>query len=228
MQNFLFWDEKDKAEMFNRIAENYYNKNFGNFSKSQSDLLMFDIFLKKTIEENTKADGTIDYEKCSDYNISKELGITQQRVKSLKVKKQLIYPEQYDWIKALASISDRARYENGKIIIPIPDPNLYLEIDNAINEKGGYAEYSLNSKLLKMRVEYFIQLAIDFSDESSKNKIIKELKKQFKNTNKDNNVFDEKNIAKSLQCVSNITSFVSSFMSIAGATGLFAILDKLF
>lgn len=86
MEHINFTTE-EKAEMFDEIAAHFYNANFGQMSKSNMELLMFSFYMNKLIQNNKFEDGTIDYQKCSDYRISKELGITQQRVQNLKIKK---------------------------------------------------------------------------------------------------------------------------------------------
>ena len=90
------WTIHEKAKMFDEITAHYYNHNFGSFSKSDIDLLMFKFFLEKEIENNVNGDNLLDYNSVSDYEISKKLGITQQRVRTLKIKKQLIYPTEYN------------------------------------------------------------------------------------------------------------------------------------
>lgn len=142
----------------------------------------------------------MDYHKCSDYKISKDLGITQQKVRNLKVKNQLINPIQYDWMRAFASLTENARYdkESKKVTLNIPDPNLYLEIQNFIEEQGAYVEKQLNSKVLQLRAEYYIDLILTVEPEETRKKVIKELKKQFKNSGKDDSAFDERSIGKSI------------------------------
>ena len=60
-----------------------------------------------------------------------------------------------------------------------------------------------------MRAEDFLALAIEIEGEENRRKILKELKKQFKEHNKDAKKFDEKNIGK------NILNLGESGLSIA-------------
>ncbi len=201
MLYFDFSDE-EKVKMFDRIADFYYKHNFGQASKTDMDLLMFHFYIEKMSSVSTGGDGTIDYSRCSDYKISKELGITQQRVRNLKVRNQLVYPpkKERDWKKEFAKLTDNARYDqtSKKVIVNIPDPNLYIEIQNFIEEKGAYVEKQLNSKILQIRAEYYIDLVISFESSKTKEEIIKSLKKQLKDSGKDESVFDENNIGKTL------------------------------
>ena len=99
----------------------------------------------------------------------------------------------------------------------IPDPNLYLEIQNFIEEQGAFIEKQLNGKILQIRVEYYIALIVSLEEESNKKKIIKELKKLVKDSNKNENKFDEKDIGgvliKSATDISNIVSCIGVLIS---------------
>ena len=215
------WTIHEKAKMFDEITEHYYNRNFGSFSKSDMDLLMFKFFLEKGIGNNVNGDNLLDYNSVSDYEISKKLGITQQRVRTLKIKKQLIYPTEYDWQKSLATLLKNARFdkESQKVILSIPDPNLLIEIQNYVEKHGGYVATQFNRKLLQIRIEYFIELAVlVHENEHTKKEIIKLLKKHIKDSNKNETVFDENNIGKSLLDAGvNITSIVANITTILGA-----------
>ena len=178
---------------------------------------MFRFYIEKMISDNKNADGTIDYRKCSDYKISKDLGITQQRVRNLKVKNQLTHPIDYDWKLAFAKLTENARYDKrtGKVILNIPDPNLALEIQNFIEDSGAYVEKQLNTKLLQIRAEYYIDLVVALEPEQTRKKVIKVLKKQFSESGKDDTVLDEKNIGKSLlDSAVEITSIAANISSI--------------
>lgn len=221
---YEFSDEY-KIKCFEKIASHFYNSNFGQLSKSDIELMMFDFYLKNYIENCSNQDKTIDYNKCSDYNMSKELGITQQRVRNLKVKNQLRNPVEYDWKLSLAGIIKNARYDERvkKIVLSIPDPNLYLEIQNYLEEQGTYIEMQLNNKILKIRPEYFLELCIMLEPEKNQKEIKKALKISFNKNKKDNAVFDEKNIAKNLlKCTLNISQIVLNISGMFSPTNVIA------
>lgn len=214
---YVSFTKDEKAELFDKIADCFYNTNFGQMSKSEIELLMFDIYIEKMISDCKRPDGTVDYRKCSDYIISKELGITQQRVRNLKVKNQLLHPIQYDWRRALATLIENARYDKNskKVTLNIPDPNLYLEIQNFIEEQGAYVEKQLNSKVLQLRAEYYIDLILTLETEKTRKKAIKELKKQFKADGKEDYAFDERYIGKSLIDIGvNITTIAANLSAV--------------
>lgn len=108
---YVSFTKEEKVKLFDKIADRFYNANFGQMSKSDIELLMFNFYIEKMVSDSKRPDGTVDYRKCSDYKISKDLGITQQKVRNLKVKNQLIHPIQYDWRRALARLTENARYD---------------------------------------------------------------------------------------------------------------------
>ena len=151
----LFPNSGDKAGAFDKIAEMFYDKNFSSATKTEIELLMFSIYMDATIESCKKGNNTIDYNECSDYEMGKELGIPQEKVRTLKVKKQARYPIEFDWRESLKSIQDDIRYDRTKekIIIPTRDPNLYNEIRNFIEDHGGYIEVQRSGNLIQIRKE---------------------------------------------------------------------------
>lgn len=188
--NSLFSSKEEKAKAFDEIAEHYYFGNFGTMQKSDLETLIFSLYLDKILEQTED-----DMNSYSDYTLSKYLGITQNRVSALKIKKELKYPYiGFDWKKSFGRISQNARYEDGKIKINIPDKNLYLELKNAIESSGGYVDVQLNPTLLQIAPEYFIDLLMIISEESDRNLIWEKLKKTLKNHNQ--NDYDIEKLGK--------------------------------
>lgn len=215
---YVEFTNEDKIKFFDELSARFYNANFGTLSKSEFELMMFRFYFEKMISKNTFEDKTIDYSNCSDYKISKDLGITQQRVKNLKIKSHLAHPiKEFDWKKALAKLTENARYDNitNRITLNIPDPNLLLEIQNFIEENGAYVEKQLNGKVLQLRAEYYIDLIVALEPEEKRKEITKSLKKLFKDKGKEDNVFDNKKIGSSiLNAAVNITDIVANLKSV--------------
>ena len=177
----LFPNEESKAKAFDKIAEKYYYSNFGTISKTDLETLLFSIYFDRVLEKNES-----DIWACSDYNLSKQLGITQSKVSSLKVRKELIYPsENKSWRKSLEIISKNAYYDDGKIVLYIPDRNLYLELKNAIEVGGGFVETQLTTNLLKVRLPYFLDLMVSVSDEKDRDSLRNEIKEKIAEQNID-------------------------------------------
>lgn len=191
----LFFDEKAKATAFDQISELFFSKNFSASSKGEVELLMFSIYLDAMIENCKRPDGTIDYSICSDYEIGKQLGITQERVRMLKVKKQARYPVEFRWQDALVSIKDSVRYdqEKKKIIIPTRDPNLYNEIRNYIEDHGGYIEIKRSGNYIQIRPEHYFMLVYEGLGESDQRKYRKELVRELQTRNKHNEISEATN-----------------------------------
>lgn len=188
MQNNKMYDELfldfDKAKAFDKIAELFYNRNYGTAGKADIELLMFSFYLDATIEKYKNKEGVLDYVKASDYEMAKQLGIKPNQVRNLKVKKQARYPVEYDWKKSLKSIEKYIRYDGKKIIIPISDPNLMIEIKNFIAENGGYIEFESGTDQIRIRIEYYLTLMYENLEETEKKKFLKGLKKEFGDKNK--------------------------------------------
>ncbi len=177
-----------KAEAFDKIAELFYLRNFGAASKSEIELQMFSILMDILIENNVDDSEVLDYNECSDYNIAKLLGITQEKVRSLKVKKQARYPVNFDWKKSLCRIQNNIRLDEitNKIVIPTNDPNLYNEIRHFIEENGGYIKIERGYNNIVIRPEYMFLLIYEGASESSREKIKIRLKELNENQSFDN------------------------------------------
>lgn len=192
--NELFSNEYEKANAFDKIAENYYFCNFGAMQKSDFDVLMFSIYLEQILNRTEENMNTY-----SDYTLSKSLGITQSRISSLKVKKQLKYPyDEFNWETSFARIYKFARYEDKKIKLNIPDKNLFIELKNFIEERHGYIELQLTPSLLVMDPEYFVDLVVHISNEN-RDKVKAEIKRELQNRNIDTKYFDTQPIGKTLK-----------------------------
>lgn len=186
----IFPDENAQAEAFKKISEMFYDQNFSSASKAEIELLMFSVYMDATLKHYKRADGTVDYGVITDYEMGKELGIPQEKVRSLKVKKQARYPIEFDWKKSLLSVKDNIRYakETKKIIIPTRDPNLYNEIRNFIENHGGYIEVQRSGNVIQIRPEYYFMLVYENLDEKGKEKCRKELSEELRKHNAGNDI----------------------------------------
>lgn len=170
----LFPDEKSKADAFDKIAEQFYAGNFGQMSKSDFETLMFSIYIEQILNKNE-----FDFNAYSDFRLAKELGITQSKISTLKVRKQLQYPRNFDWRKSFAKVSKNASYEGGKIKLYIPDKNLYYEIKNSVEEIGGYVDVTLNSNLLVISPARFLDLLENIANEDERKALRVSLRKKY-------------------------------------------------
>ena len=190
----LFDSDESKAKAFDQIAQRYYFTNFGSVSKADLDVLLFSLYLDRLLDVAKD-----EYSAYSDYTLSKLLGITQTRVSSLKVRKELLYPyEGFSWQESFLRISKRAIFEDNRIKLYIPDRNLYLEVKNAIESSGGYVEVQLTPTLLQVRLEYFLDLLVALEDQKKRKDILKEIRKRAKEFDSDLAFMEKESFGKAL------------------------------
>lgn len=162
----------EKIAIFDKISKKYFNKNFGSMSKSDFETLLFSEYIEHCIKNNIKYD---------DYSISKELGITQARVRSLKERKELKYPyEGFDWQKAFVNSVENAKYDkhNHCVKMIVQDVNVMIEVRNFIENEGWYDELSLNKKLLSIPLDCFVEIC--YKIENFDNIFSDDIKKKIK------------------------------------------------
>ena len=160
---------EEKTALFDKISALYFNKNFGSTSKVDIETLLFSEYIEHRLRFNLPFD---------DYTVSKELGITQSRVRSLKERKELKYPyKEFTWRTAFASAVEKAKYDEHDHYVKfiIQDVNVMNEARHFIEEKGWYDECSMNKKLLRIPLDCFTEICLEdesisdlFSDETKK------------------------------------------------------------
>ena len=220
------FSDKDKIKAFDKIAEHYYNKNFGTMAKSDFDVLMFSIYLDQILDKHED-----DYNQYSDYELAKLLGIPQGRIRTLKEKKQLKYPyKKFDWKISFKRVCENYQFDNGKFVIELRDRNLFLEVKNHIETHGGYIENALSGTLLKVSPEFFIQLLAEiYGGEKSVNDIKMQIQEKInKDAFKDGNSLSKgiKNVVHSSAKEIFLDIIKSSIPGVGGILSI--IVDKIF
>ena len=162
--------DKEKIALFDKIEKLYFDKNFGSTSKADLEILLFSVYIEHCIDNGEPYD---------DYTLSKVLGITQTRIRSLKEKKELKYPRNnFEWEDAFAKAVETAKYDDNDhyVKIIIQDVNVMNEVRYFIEQKGWYDECSLNKKLLRIPLSCFVEICSKdnglnelFSDEAKHN-----------------------------------------------------------
>lgn len=153
--------DKEKIGLFDKIEELYFRRNFGSVSKADFETLLFSEFIECCINHNEPFD---------DYSLSKALGITQTRIRSLKERKELKYPLYESdpdwWKKSFAEAVKNAKYDEKDHCVKfiIQDVNVMNEARHYIEESGWYDECSLNRKLLRIPLDCFTDICIDEKD----------------------------------------------------------------
>ena len=188
---FELYSDTEKAKLFTEITEHFFDRNFGSMSKSDYEVLLFRMLLDYLRKKEP--------ERCSDYQMSKILGISQSRIRNLKIKAELIYPRKdFDKAWKLLFTEDvrNAKYDetSGLVKMNIPDITVLTELRNYMENNGWYNEYQLNPKLFQCPLDIFIYLCQKIDDENliiddKAKKRIKELEEQ-KINEKEKNVIE--------------------------------------
>ena len=150
-------EEKEKA--FDLISTKFFDRNFGMMSKTDYETLLFHIYIEHLLDTAQDFD---------DYSISKELGISQSKVRNMKVRKELQYPrEGFKWKEAFALEMKKAVYDDSvrQVSVPITDVNVLIELRYFIEKNGWFDIYQLNPKVFCCRIDYFLKLCEKLSDE---------------------------------------------------------------
>ncbi len=151
--------DHNKRIAFDFLMDEYLKQGFGTMTKGDIDLLFFTAINKYS---NLKDK--------SDYALSKQLKITQARIRNLKVKEGLRFSpmDAHDVEDTFIEKAHFARIEeDGKrISIPIYDPNIFIELENIIERNNGYVEAQLNPKIFTIRIDQFISLLISFQSKN--------------------------------------------------------------
>ncbi len=154
----MSFSQEEKVATFDKIERNYFTQNFGSMSKMDLETLLFSEYIEHCIRNNLPFD---------DYSLSKQLGITQSRIRTLKERKELKYPYKgFDWKTSFAESVKTAKYDESDhyVKILIQDVNVLNEARHFIEEKGWYDECSLNKKLLRLPLDCFTEICVE--DES--------------------------------------------------------------
>lgn len=149
------------------------SRNFGTLSKSEFEILLFHYFLA---DKCSQAKGKY----VSDYELGRDLGLTIQRVRSLREREGLKWGISVDWKDAFLSSLKNARCDqNGNVKIPIADVNVIKEIRNYLEMQGLYDDYQLNPRIFQCSLDVLVSICLcvksDGQDEFGK-KILGELR----------------------------------------------------
>ena len=164
-------DQSDKAEtaviskpwqdFVSEIKEECLDRNFGTLSKSEFDLLVFHYYL---LDKQAQIGSAY----VTDYEIGRELGLTIQRVRSLREREALKQKPNNNWKDDFLKGLPNARCEaNGDVKIPVPDVNVMKEVRNYFEAQGLYDEYHQNPKLFMCKLDALIAVCINLKSEGN-------------------------------------------------------------
>lgn len=153
-------------------AAELFTNRFGSFAKSDYEVLMFSIFLD------------LQDQPVSDYDLSIKLGITESKVRSLRVKSQLLYPKNLSWSEELQKALQRGQFnkDDMTITIMIENPSVQNMLKHEIEEAYGMVHLSFNPKLMTLPVESYLILALKLED--NEDEALKRLNEKWLKENK--------------------------------------------
>lgn len=175
---------------------NLFTNQFGRFTKSDYEILMFSIYLD-ALEKPAR-----------DYEVSVELGIPESKVRSLRIKAQLLYPKDLKWDAELIKALKKADYVSEKrtITIMLEDPSVQNMLKNKIEQAYGIVYRDLNAKLLTLPVESYIILALEL--ENDKEKALKSLNERWKTIQENSEPITKESLVKEVWSKAGLTKLL--------------------
>ena len=207
------------SNLLKRMQEaELFTRRFGSFSKTDYEVLMFTIFLDSLPLP------------LRDYDISIALGITESKVRNLRVKSQLMYPRKLEWAEELVKSIEHGYYDRttGQITVTFEDPSIQNLMKNKIEESFGTVGQTLNIKQLVLPIESFLLLAA-FAEQDEDDILSKLNTKLAKESARATVIEKKKFKARFMKEVPDTVSFISSLLTIynVGRPIVEAVLDKI-
>ena len=161
-----------QVENAGELVKFYFEPSFGSRNKSDIDLMMFKIYYAGLNGKGT-----------SDIEISRDLKITQAKVRSLKNRLRLVYLQESDknldyYLEKLFATTKDIHYDEktNKIEITVLDSILYENLKDKLEENGASLYITLNPKLFSITADQFVEFALDKLNAGQKKEIQKQLK----------------------------------------------------
>ncbi len=150
---------EQKCAFFDELYANCFEQNFGALSKTDLELLLFKGYTAIRRKSQQPTD---------DYTLSLQLGLTQTKVRSLKERVALRYPEtKPQWKQMFLDALKQAKYDerDAHIKLVIEDVTAMAEIRHHLEQLGWYDDWTLNRKLLNLPVACFLELCRDLMED---------------------------------------------------------------
>ena len=154
------FNAEEKAQAFEQIVQRYYKTNFGTMSKTDFETLLFHNYMEHLLSHGEAYD---------DYTVSNALGITQSKVRNLKLRRALQYPGSADdWKAQVLGALKNAKYDrkSGQVQMLIPENTVMVELRHFLESNGGFDTYTLNPKLFSCRVDHLVLLFEALSEQN--------------------------------------------------------------
>ena len=161
-----FTDE-EKLEAFEDIAVQYFYRNFGSLTKTDFETMLFKIYLRHLKRSHLTTD---------DYSISRDLGITQSKVRNMKLRIELrdTEPSAVSWEEEFAACVRTAIYDDKKRLVKVmvPEVTVMMELRHFMEVNRWYDEYQLNPKLFQCPIDFFLPLCEKINGMNNLEKIL--------------------------------------------------------
>lgn len=132
---------------------------FGSMNKNDYEVALFTLLLRNG------------YSQMSDFDISRELKITETKVKRLRYESNLVYPNNEDLNEQLKNLLNNAKYRmagSNKIQFLVKDKMLRSYASKILEEQGGFIDSSFNSDIVSVNPEDMILLLSVVYSQNSK------------------------------------------------------------
>ena len=197
---------ENKAEMIaGRLQEaELFSKRFGSFAKTDYETLMFSIYLEMLDKP------------ARDYDISLELGITETKVRNLRVRAQLVYPKDIQWVSELTDALKRGYYNKNDqtVTLMFENPSVQSQIKNLVEIEHGNVFMGFNRKQLCLPLEDLLLLAS--RAEENENEAIANLNEEWLITKKHAQEITKETLGKRIwNKTTQVTDIVSVFTTAA-------------
>ena len=153
---------EEKQDFTDKFTKFYLSMGLGSLPKREIDLFVFHFLASSS-----------DYRGKSNYELANAFGVPETKIKSLRLNSALKHEE----IKPRAVLScivsrlihseQFASLSEGKIEISLEDPIEKRELENFLKLRGHYAEYTLNSEVLKITAGRLLELILEHADRAN-------------------------------------------------------------
>jgi len=148
-------NQKEKISFTEEFLKIYLANGLGSLPKSEIDLLVFHLLVSSS-----------DYSSMSNYQLAGQFKIPESKIKSMRLNSALKY-ENIDSNEILKRIAERiansdqlTELQSGKVEISLENPVEQRELENFLKKQGHFAEYTLNTEVLRISPLRLFQLIV--------------------------------------------------------------------
>ncbi|MBE6479081.1 MAG: hypothetical protein E7Z98_01020 [Olsenella sp.] len=177
------------ADDFERLTKRFFCRDFANMTKTELEVYLFDIYMRGVEREGTRP---------SYYQIGRQLGLTEARVRTLSVRRSLAFQEQPSEEDCLLYLLEHAPsnlLEDKRIRIQVNDPIYLQAIQDIVESKNLGFEPELTGRALRISLADFFLLLDETFGSDVTGKAVQDICRQAKR----NGAIAEDAMARSLE-----------------------------